>query len=163
MRTLVLMRHAQTEATHPRGDKYRELLSQGHEESARAGRDLTELNLTHALVSSSVRTRQTFEALGLDNLQAQYLDLIYEGSTKAVFECLTKVDDDVSGLLVIGHAPIIGLLASDLARASAPDEADGLLRWFPTATYAVFTMEAPWSQLTEKVPVSLVKITRPAH
>ena len=79
MRRLVLMRHAKTQASHPRGDHSRELLPAGVQDAQEAGLQLRPLGLEHALVSTATRARQTFAALGLD-IPVEYLDdLYYEG------------------------------------------------------------------------------------
>ena len=80
MRRLVLMRHAKTQASHPRGDHSRELLPAGIQDAQEAGVLLRELGVEHALVSTATRARQTFAALGLET-PAEYLDdLYYEGA-----------------------------------------------------------------------------------
>ena len=75
MHRLILMRHAQAEASAPSGgDEARPLSAAGRAEALLMGRALAERGLKPdlALVSTAVRTRQTWEQMhdafgGLDN------------------------------------------------------------------------------------------------
>ena len=127
MRRLVLMRHAKTQASHPRGDHSRELLPAGVQDAQEAGLQLRPLGLEHALVSTATRARQTFAALGLD-IPVEYLDDLYYEGVDALIRHISETDPAVNGLLVVGHAPTIPALASHLGNASNSQEADRHLR-----------------------------------
>lgn len=162
MKTLVLMRHAKTEGNNARGDKARELLPRGRDEAAAAGETLASLGLDLGIVSPSQRTRQTFEATGLE-IPVEYQDEIYDGSTITLLEQVAETDEDVSGLIVIGHAPTVPMLAAHLFYDQDPHEADQLQSWFPTATFVVLNVDCAWSELRfdAKNPVTLRSIHRP--
>lgn len=162
MKTLVLMRHASTEPTNENGDKARTLLPEGREQAAAAGQELAGLGLERAIVSTAERTRQTFDALDLD-IPAEYQEAVYEGTTETLLQRITETDDDVEGLLVIGHAPTIGLLASDLAHPSNPEEAEQLQSWFPAGTFVTIHLDCSFSELASgrENPTELVSIRRP--
>lgn len=147
MRRLVLMRHAKTEGNNIRGDHARELVPRGVEDAAQVGRQLSGLGIQYALVSTAMRTRQTFAALGLD-VPAEFQDILYHGGTDEMLQRISETDDDVTGLLVVGHAPTIPSLSAQLGYASAPHEADALQCHFPTSALAEFTFEGSWSELT---------------
>ena len=83
MRRLVLMRHAKTEATNPQGDKARRLTSRGVQDSQEAGVELAALSVDYALVSTAVRTRETFAATGLD-VPAEFQDALYFHGTETM-------------------------------------------------------------------------------
>ena len=134
MRRLVLMRHAKTQASHPRGDHSRELLPAGIQDAQEAGVLLRELGVEHALVSTATRARQTFAALGLET-PAEYLDDLYYEGADALMRHIGETDPTVTGLLVVGHAP------------AGPGQADRLGSWYPTATFTEFTFDGDWIDL----------------
>lgn len=146
MRRLVLLRHAEPQNNHPTGDKGRELTAAGVEDAVRIGRTLATLGLDYALVSTSRRTRQTFGHLGL-GIPAEYQEALYGGGTETMLQRIGEMLDDVTGLLVVGHAPTIPHLSAQLAAASAPAEADQLLCWFPAGAFTEFTFEGTWADL----------------
>ena len=146
MRRLVLMRHAKTQASHPRGDHSRELLPAGVQDAQEAGLQLRPLGLEHARVSTATRARQTFAALGLD-IPVEYLDDLYYEGVDALIRHISETDPAVNGLLVVGHAPTIPALASHLGNASNSQEADRLQCWYPTSTFTEFTFDDDWSSL----------------
>ena len=162
MKTLVLMRHAKTENHNVGGDKARELTDQGRAAAAAAGSQLAGLGLQYALVSSSTRTRQTFEALGLD-IPAEFQDALYEGGTATVLQRISEIDDEVTGLLVVGHAPTIPGLSAHLAYQRDRDVADELQCHFPTSAFTVFQVDGSWSDLEFDADnaVSLKTVNRP--
>lgn len=163
MRRLVLMRHAQTEANHAHGDRDRELLPSGVEDARATGIVLSRLGLQYALVSSATRTRQTFDALGL-GIPAEFHDALYHGGTETMLQRIGEILDEVSGLLVVGHAPTIPSLSAELAYASAPAEADALQCWFPAGAFSEFTFEGSWADLAagRLDAVSLERVERGA-
>lgn len=140
------MRHAKTEGSNPAGDHARELLPRGVQDAQETGRTLAGLGLQYALVSTATRTRQTFDALGLD-VPVEYQRVLYEDGTETMLQRISETDDAVSGLLVVGHAPTIPGLSAQLSYASSPKEADDLQCWFPTSTFAEFTFEGSWADL----------------
>ena len=162
MRRLVLMRHAKTEGNNPGGDKARRLIPRGVQDAQEAGLALRRLGLQHALVSTAARTRETFTALGLD-IPAEHLDALYMGGTDTIARLVSEVDDDITGLLVVGHAPSIPGLAATLAFRADPGDADDIGAWFPTAAYSLFTLEGSWSDLAEGIGARHEVTKRPEH
>ncbi len=162
MKTLVLMRHAAAEHHNNHGDKARELAPAGRAASTTAGRELARLGLQYALVSSAVRTRQTFEALGL-GIPAEFQDAIYEGGIDTVMQRISETDEGINALLVVGHSPVIPTLAAHLAYSKHPAEADQLQCHFPTSTYSVFKVEGVWAnfEYDGDIDVTMEKIHRP--
>ena len=148
MPRLVLMRHAKTEPNNVGGDKARRLIPRGVQESQEAGVELRELGVDYALVSTAVRTRETFAALGLD-VPVEFQDALYYQGTETMTQRIAETDDAVQCLLVVGHAPTIPSLVAELAYASNRAEADQAQCWFPTAAYTSFEFDAPWSSLAD--------------
>ena len=162
MRQLVLMRHAKTEFNNVGGDKARRLTSRGVQDAQDAGVALRQLGLDQALVSTSARTRETFAALGLP-IPATFLDGLYLSGTTTIADLIGEVPSEVSGLLVLGHAPSIPDLAATLVYASDPAQADSIAGWFPTSTFSVFTFDRDWADLFDGTPAHHWSTSRPRH
>ncbi len=145
MKRLVLMRHAHTEPHHPEGDKQRHLSGVGLQQAQEAGVALASLGVDYALVSSATRTRETFSALGL-GVPAEFQDALYNGGVDTMLQRISEMTDDVSCLLVVGHAPTIPGLTSRLMYHANPQAADAALCHFSTASYSVFAFDADWDQ-----------------
>lgn len=144
MRTLVLMRHAKTEPSHRHGDRERQLTSRGRADATAVGRELAGLGIDLVLCSTSVRTRQTVECLGLD-ARVEYHEVLYREGVATMVQRISEIEDDVQALLVVGHSPTIPWLSSRLAARSAPKEADQIGCWFPTAAWSQFSVEGSWA------------------
>lgn len=159
MRTLVLMRHATTEPSHPQGDLARQLLPRGQQEAKTAGEHLSALGLETALVSVATRTRETFEALELA-VPVSFHKELYYGGVDTACELIAATPMAVTGMLVVGHAPTIpGLVMQLAAAAGLPADT----HHFPTATYAVFQLRSSWASLVEETPeLSFDGIYRPS-
>lgn len=170
MRTLILMRHAKTEANNAMGDKARELTPRGQQEAAVAGLAMKPLGVSHVLCSTAVRTRQTLTWLGLrtpegGDVPVEYMDVLYYGSTDDLLQRIGEIDDEVNTLLVIGHAPTIPGLSSQLASASVGRDADQILCHFPTSTFSTFSVPMTWAELAtgDFSGVEITDIDRPAR
>lgn len=163
MKRLVLMRHAKTEGHNPGGDRVRELLPRGVEDSAAVGAELASSGLQYAMVSAAARTRQTFEAMGLA-IPAEFLEVFYTDGPTVMLQRISETEEDVTGLLVIAHEPVIPRLASQLGYASDKEASDALLCSFPPASYAEFTFEGDWAdlELENLEHLSLKRVERPA-
>ncbi len=146
MKRLVLMRHAKTEGYHPDGDRARELTPRGRDDSAAVGDQLAELGLQYAMVSTAMRTRQTFEALGLA-IPAEFHEVFYTDGPETMLQRISETDPDITGLLVIAHEPVLPRLAAQLGYASNREESDALLCSFPAASFVEFTFEGEWADL----------------
>ena len=158
MKRLVLLRHATTEANHQGGDKARGLLPRGLEQAASVGAELAGLGIDYALVSAAIRTRQTFDALGLD-VPAEFQEALYHGDADVMLQRISETDESFSGLLVVGHAPTIPTLSTILGSASASREADQLRCGFMPATWAEFTFDGSWADLPDELDgVRLVSV-----
>lgn len=161
---LILMRHAEAEGNSPQGDHGRRLTSRGRDVAARVGERLAPVGIDHAIVSTATRTRETFEALGLD-CPVEYSDAVYQQDTPAILARLADVADHVDKLLVVGHSPLIPVLAASLAeRAGARKESEELVHHFPTATFTVVGLEGTWRQLANPTSIGgaqLLEVSRP--
>lgn len=163
-RTLILMRHAQTVSSHPQGDRARTLTPEGIQQATKVGEELKELGVQYALVSTAVRTRETFENLGL-GIPAEFHDALYNSDPQTMLQRASETGDDVNVLLVVGHAPTIPSLAAQLSYNSDHREADQLQCWYPPSTYTVVQFDGQWSDLLDdpEHKTELRTIQRPAN
>ncbi len=151
-RTLVLMRHAK--AGDSSGSDYsRKLTDRGRRNAQEAGTILATYGLDYALVSGSARTRETFEYMGL-KIPAEFQDALYLDGVDPIVQRIGEVQDDVNGLIVVGHAPDIPALASRLAYwATQTDpnhaQADAVQCGFATSDYAIFKIEQTWEEFAD--------------
>lgn len=160
MKRLVLMRHAKAEPFNPGGDHARELSAKGRKDAAHAGSVLAKLNLDQAIVSSSARTRQTFDCLDL-LLEPEIAVWLYSCGAERLLRHIGETPEHTSGLLVVGHSPTIPSLAARLAELSDPLQADELATWFPTSTFAEFTFDGSWPELaSSSIEVKLEGVVR---
>ena len=154
-RTLLLLRHAQTEDTRPGGrDLDRELTAYGEEQARAVGNFLAESGLTvdAVLCSAAVRARQTLAALGLALPDASRLDIsseYYNAGADTLVEALRNLDGDCRTVLLAGHAPGVPAVAYELADPESSDPAalaaiDGR---FPAATLARLEFTGDWADL----------------
>jgi phosphohistidine phosphatase len=151
---LVVMRHAKAEP-YADTDTARRLTARGRDEAEAAGRFLAGIGAVpdHALVSSAVRTSQTWEVVREASgsaTEGELSDALYAASPSDVIEALRSVPDDVSCCCYVGHNPTAAHVAAALDDGEAePDALQGLLAGFPTSAIAVFSVPGRWSELAE--------------
>ena len=149
---LVVMRHARAESFAP-DDAQRHLTDRGRAEASARGRWLSEAvgPPELAMVSSAVRTRETWElvaeALGADS-EVRLEDALYGASPDAVLDLLRALPESVGSVLYLGHNPTAADLAVELGDGSAaPTVLARLAGGLPTAGVAVFRLAGTWAEL----------------
>lgn len=151
-RRLVLVRHAKAEPF-AETDQARALTERGRREAEGAGRYLRARSVVpdHALVSSALRTRATWEAMEeamASKAEVVYDAAVYSGSPDVVLEALKVVPADARTVVFVGHQPTIGYLAHMLDDGDGSVEAlHSMLHGFPTGSLALFEVEKPWEEL----------------
>jgi phosphohistidine phosphatase len=129
VRFLTIVRHAKSKQADPGESDYdRRLNSRGRRECeqlrawAKDSKALGRFGPATALVSSSTRTRETFERAFEGTAfvaDVQFSDLIYNGqrdvSAEDIMIELTRIDPVTSSLLVVAHNPTVYELVSSLA------------------------------------------------
>jgi phosphohistidine phosphatase len=148
-RRLVLLRHAKAEPLgESTGDEVRPLALQGRRQAGRVGSVLAAGGLVPelALVSPSVRTRQTWEllrgAFGGAEPEVLHDDVVYNGGVAELVETLRGVDERVRTVLVVGHEPTMSSTATALAGPGSDTAALMRVRaHLSTAAYAVLELE----------------------
>ena len=151
-RRLVLARHAQA-VDAAATDAARELSPRGRRDAEAGGRWLAEQGVEpdHALVSSAVRTAQTWEHLcaGAGWSLAPDLDRgLYEAGTDAALDLVRLVPAEIGTLVVVGHNPTIGSLAHLLDDGDGdPGAVTALLGGYPTSALTVLAVGTSWADL----------------
>lgn len=148
MHRLILMRHAQAEASGgDGGDRTRPLSAQGRSDAALMGRALAERGLRPdlALVSSAQRTRQTWDAAheAFGDVEVRIEPALYNAESDTLRRHVEAVEDQAGCLLILAHNPGIHLLAHDyLVEGAASPAMIERLAGFPTGAAAIFSVDA---------------------
>ncbi len=166
---LVLLRHAKAEAHGGVADELRPLALLGRRQSSDVGARLAMEGLLpeRVLVSSAVRTRQTWDllrsALG-DHPEpdVDVSDALYDAGPRDVIDLVALSDERVVTVLVIGHEPTMSMTGSLLADPRPPvGDLPSLHVGLPTAGVAV--LEVPsWAEIGPGL-CRLLEVWRPAH
>lgn len=158
-RTVLLLRHAQTEDAAPGARDHQRRLTAYGERQARAVGDRLRadgLSIDAVLCSSAVRTRQTCALLDLpDDVTVEVADAFYTAGSDRLIEAVTTLDDAVLTVLIVGHAPAVPGVVYDLADPSTSDPvaARVVASRYPPATLARLEFGGEWAAAD---PVRLV-------
>ena len=147
------MRHAKAEPFAP-SDYARALTDKGLASARDAGAHVRESGMTpdYAVVSSAVRTRQTWDALvetaGITGCEVSFDDAVFTGSAEVALEVLQAVPEDADTVLFLGHNPTAAFLAHYLDDGEGdPDAVSEMLHGFPPGAVVVLEVTVPWSDL----------------
>ncbi len=158
-RRLIIMRHAQASQAEPdQGDHERPLTSKGHKEATEIAERLIELGWapTQVVGSDANRTRQTWEAMtpSFDPTPpARWTKDLYLAGVDAVIETVSKIDDDVADVLLLGHNPGLQAVIAYLS---------GQRERLTTANAALLhTTGETWAETTGSQRFELVQLLRP--
>jgi phosphohistidine phosphatase len=146
MRRLMLLRHAKSDHARGLADIDRPLAARGREAAPRMAAYLAAEGLVPdlALVSSSRRTRETWDLVGpaLDAVEARFDPRIYEAPDSRLLEVLREVGPGVRTVLMIGHNPGFADLARSLVGYGDRYAFARLIEKYPTAALAVIDFDA---------------------
>lgn len=122
MKRLYLLRHAQANPSSDTGDKGRKLSPKGLDDAEKLGRMMVKKSYKPYVVlcSPSIRTRQTWEHIGLVGMEDRFPERLYNAGSAAFLEELEELDDDVASVLLIAHNPGIHDFAARLASEDSP-------------------------------------------
>lgn len=164
-RTLVLMRHAEAFPgpygdPSPSSDLGRPLTPAGRRQAHQRGTQLREIGFIPELVliSPAMRSGETYAAFGPFSTtaapQVRQESRLYERGSESILEVLHELPEKFNNIIVIGHNPDLYQLVMDLA-GHAIDDPDKsiLIRGFPVASLACFTVHGPWHALARKQAV----------
>ena len=146
MKTLILMRHAESDMAKPGMVDHDRVVSQrGWTDSVAMARWLKAQKLLPGkiLCSSARRTLETASILreAVPSLpDPDAIKALYQAGTSALMEHLRRLADDDESVLVISHEPGLGSLVRILGGKTR--------NFFPTAALAVFEVDVEgWSDL----------------
>jgi phosphohistidine phosphatase len=152
-RRLIVMRHAKAEpfaAT----DHGRRLTERGRAGARDAGGVLRDAGLVpdYAVISSSTRTRETWDELGtavdLSGTEVCFDDALFTGSADVVVEALQAAPAGARTVIFVGHNPTAAFLCHYLDDGEGdPQAVSGLLQGFPPSAVTVLEFEVPWADL----------------
>ena len=152
-RRLIVMRHAKAEPF-ASSDHARTLTDRGLAGARAAGAHLRELGVApdYAVVSSALRTRQTWDAVvevaGFTDSEVSFDDAVFSGSPDVVLEALRAAPADAGTLMFVGHNPTAGFLVHFLDDGEGdPAALSELLHGFPPGAVALLDVGVAWADL----------------
>lgn len=150
MHTLLLLRHAQAVDFAPgRDDHERPLSEYGIEQAESVGDAMRarKVHPDHVICSSSLRTRQTWAALGMDSEVTVTKDA-YNAGSDSLLGLIRLLEEDVATAMIIGHGPGLPTLAAQIAGPGSDQRAlDVVNSRYPVATISQFEIDGPWADL----------------
>ena len=154
MRRLMLLRHAKSNwSVSGQTDHERGLASRGEIAAPLMGRYMASEGLVpdHAIVSTAVRTRETWRLVAEAFPQeppASYEDRIYEAEPETILAATAKAPSSTRTLLVVGHNPGFHEMAMLLVGSGDKRARAKLSAKFPTAALAVIDFDVKsWAAL----------------
>jgi phosphohistidine phosphatase len=152
-RRLILMRHAKSAWNNPVSDHERDLNERGRHSADAMGKWLQSSSYLpdEALVSTALRTRETYDRLNLQTEQVTTVAQLYHASAQVFLECLQKAKGHT--VLILGHNPGISEFAYEMA-ASQPEHSR--FDNFPTcATWVADFAIKDWKDARQGIAVSV--------
>ncbi len=153
MKTLGLLRHAKSDWDDlAKRDFDRGLNDRGRKGAALIGAHIARhgVKFDRLLASPAERVRQTL-ATSLPDMEPEFDQRLYLASSDTLMDVLREKGGDADAVLVVGHNPGLQELLFELVPPAAEDAMfDDLSSKYPTATFAVFTLDIDdWSELDE--------------
>ena len=154
MARVTLIRHGKTEIhTVGKEDFDRSLTLRGEQNSKAVGNFLSDHRMLPqlVLVSSAVRTRQTYDLMKLqwpDGIAVKFIDQLYEASAEVLLKVILDNCDHNDCMAVIGHNPSLVILLNHMLADNHHAAFNGRvtehdLSYFPTCCFADIGFEAP--------------------
>lgn len=152
MKTLFLLRHAQTMPGQNQVDAERALTPKGLADAAALGKAMLARGYKPdaALCSTAVRTRMTLDGAlqSFPGVATTIEKLIYTGDHIDLLGLIRRTDDNINALLVVAHNPSVHALAASLAADDKPEFWDRLSAGFQTGALCVLECPAAkWSDV----------------
>jgi len=155
-KTLILLRHAKTEAgSSHQDDQSRKLIERGLKATRIVGSYMRKNCMQPQLVLCSTAIRTTETLLGIEHeyaapLPVKYIEKLYLASAAEMLNIIATATDDISELLVIGHNPGIHELCMKLAKSGDEALIDRMAIKFPTCAVARFICHTPdWATIRD--------------
>jgi phosphohistidine phosphatase len=149
MPTLVLLRHAKAEP-HRGSDHSRQLARRGRADAAAVREWLAGKGIVpdRVVVSSSTRTRETWELASPGGPPPVLDDRVYDASAQELREVLERTPPGTAVVVLVGHNPGIERLAWELDDSTGARELTD--RGMPTSALAVFDLDG-WDLQTARL------------
>jgi len=155
MRRLLLLRHAKSDWPDGFEDALRPLTERGRSDAPAMGKAIVRAGIVPdlALVSTAVRTRQTWELLAPQlgkEVPFREESRLYGAPESVLLEFARKTPDEIHTLLLCAHNPGIERLARSFAKSGDADAIRRVENKYPTCGLAV--IELPVERWRETAP-----------
>jgi phosphohistidine phosphatase len=153
MKSVYIMRHAKSGLGHSGMDDFDRTLSPaGRQEAMLVGRHLAaeEAKPGYALVSSALRTRQTWEAVSVVagyGFKPEFSKEFYNAPERTWLSAIRELPDEISSVLLIGHHPGVDSLALSLSSRGGPDALARMSGGFSTGALAHLSFDLDWKDI----------------
>lgn len=155
MLRLFVMRHAKSSWAVPGARDFdRELNDRGRTDLVKISYALKENKFFPAqiLCSSAERTRQTLDHI-IDAIDPSpdviFTEKLYSSGLDEYLSLIQSVDSSKS-LMIIGHNPMCGTLASSLSGDGSPEDLEKIAYKYPTSTVSVIDFDIDsWADITK--------------
>ena len=147
MLRLAILRHAEAVPQGDLADRERPLTEAGRDMAERMGQFFRDEKLEpdFALVSPSVRTRETFDGFlrgAKREVAADFPPALYHATLEGLEEIITEAPSDTKFLLIVGHNPGLAELAVALAGKGKKSELAKMRSHFPTPSLALIDFDS---------------------
>ena len=168
-RTLLVLRHAQTEDIRPGSkDSERRLTPDGERQALEVADYLRTQRITvdAVLCSSAARARQTLDLLKLDDQldpdRVEIADRFYNAGADTLINAVRELPEVCHVALLVGHAPGAPGVVYELTdqATSTPEAVSAIEGRFPAAALAQLEFEGDWSAVETG---SLVSVRMPGQ
>ncbi len=148
---LYILRHAKAEfAADYAEDHARPLNPRGKNDAVACGNHMRSLANPPqlALCSTATRTRETYDALGLD-IPVAYSDKLYLANVGELLHHINALPAEIDSALIVGHNPGMHELTAILTHHAENDaDTERLREKFPTCTLATLSFTKDWAEIT---------------
>ena len=147
MRSLTLLRHAKSSWDDDSIDDFDRPLNDRGRRSAKAmGKHLAAKNAAFDLILASpaervVETLKGLEAGGWNTNRVQFDPAIYHASTNDLLEMIRAAPGEVRRLMLVGHNPVLGMLALQLSGEDNEGLRAQVAENYPTGALAEIALE----------------------
>jgi len=152
MRRLLLLRHAKSDWPEGLDDSLRPLADRGQNDAPEMGKAMARAGLVPdlALISTAVRTRQTWELLAPQlgrSVRSAEEPGLYGASEQTLLEFTRYAPEEAETLLLCAHNPGIERLARSFANSGDADAIRRVFKKYPTCGLAVIDLPInAWKQ-----------------
>ena len=153
MKTLYILRHAQSVPSGHDGDKARKLTPKGVEDAKVLGQTMARKNYTpdFALCSTAIRTQQTLAQVmeSFDPVPTETSDILYSHSATQYLQEIQEIQGNPDSVLLVAHNPSIYELVILLSGKGEERYMNRLMGGYAPGTLSVLSCPCDnWADLT---------------